>query len=60
MEGIPTQFTSATETITNLANLEIKEGVIHQSNRLEIVAETDSNIISGLAQRHPRTDNRSW
>jgi hypothetical protein len=56
----PSIFTFATEDITNLANVAIKEGVLQQPHRLELVVETDSDIISGLAQRQPRTDNRKW
>jgi hypothetical protein len=50
----------ATETITNLTNVEIKEGVIQQPHRPKLVAETNSNTISGLAHRQPCTDNHKW
>jgi hypothetical protein len=56
----PPIFTAATKTITDLANVAIKEGVLQKPHRLELVAETDSNIISSLAQRQLRTDNRKW
>jgi hypothetical protein len=42
----PPIFTSATEIITDLANVAIKEGVLQKSHRLELVAETDSNLCS--------------
>jgi hypothetical protein len=47
----PPIFTSATENITDLANVAIKEGVLHQAHHLELVTETDINIISSLAWR---------
>jgi hypothetical protein len=45
----PPSFTVATETITDLANVAIKEGVLQQPHRLKLVVDTDSNIIPGLA-----------
>jgi hypothetical protein len=56
----PPILTSATKTITDLANVAIKEGVLQKSHRLELVAETDIKIIAGPAQRQPHTDNRKW
>jgi hypothetical protein len=54
----PPIFTSATETITNLANVAIKEGVLQKAHRLELVAKTDSNLCSNRTQPQPRPDTR--
>jgi hypothetical protein len=56
----PPIFTSVTETITNLANVAITEGVPQKSHRLELVAETDSDLCSTQTQSHPCTDTRRW
>jgi hypothetical protein len=40
----PPIFNYATKTITYLANVAIKEGVLQKAHRLELVAETDSNL----------------
>jgi hypothetical protein len=56
----PPIFTSATETITDLANVVIKEGVVYQAHRLEVVAETDSTTTASLTQPQTRSDTPKW
>jgi hypothetical protein len=53
-------FTSATETLTDLANVAIKEGVVQQAHRLEVVAETASDITTSLNQLQSCSDPREW
>jgi hypothetical protein len=60
MEGPPPIFTSATETITDLANVAINEGAHQPHHRLELLAESGRDPNSNL--RHPPTsiETRKW
>jgi hypothetical protein len=56
----PPTFTSDTETITDLANVAIKDGIVPGPYRLEGVAETKSDVTTSPGQKPRTVDPRKW
>jgi hypothetical protein len=56
----PPIFTSATETITDLANVAIQQDVVQLAHRLKVVAETDSHLTSSITNLQPRSETPKW
>jgi hypothetical protein len=56
----PPIFTSATETITDLANVAIRDGVVQGPRHLEVAAETNSNVTTSISQWQLSVDPHEW